>query len=57
MLLASIIYHEDYLRNACPSHQIFTSRIFTMKDFVNGLKDKVLCGCRRNPVSGLIATG
>jgi hypothetical protein len=57
MLLASIVYHEQYLREQCPLHPIFTTPLFTTAGMITSLKDKVITGSGKNLTSGMIATG
>jgi hypothetical protein len=56
-LVASVIYHREYLQNALPSnHLLFTSRLWTQNYHVR-LAPYVVCGVFRCPHTGLTATG
>jgi hypothetical protein len=56
-LLASICYHEDWLRSTLPArHPLFSTPLFT-SGALDPLKLHVLSGCYRSALSGVIATG
>lgn len=56
-LLASLVYHQDWLVATLPAdHPLFNQRVWT-SGIVERLKDKVLTGVFRNPVSKMTATG
>lgn len=56
-LLASLIYHMDYLVVTLPKdHPLFIQRVWT-SGIMKRLKDKVLSGCGRNEQSKMFATG
>ncbi len=57
MLLASICYHEEFLRATLPSHHpLFCTALFASGE-VGLLKSHVVAGCNRCPFTGLYATG
>jgi hypothetical protein len=57
MLLASICYHEEWLRSTLPAHHpLFATHLFASGS-VEQLKPHVLLGCSRCPVTGIVATG
>ena len=57
MLLASICYHEDYLRSTLSSqHPLFYTAPFA-SGAISELKPHVIAGCNRCLVTGLYATG
>jgi hypothetical protein len=56
-LLASLVYHRDFLLSTLPqSHPLFIQRVWT-GGIMDLLKEKVLYGCGRHPISKLSATG
>ena len=56
-LLASLVYHQDFIRNNFDKdHPIFNQRVWTSGVLVK-LKDRVLAGCGRNPISKMVASG
>jgi hypothetical protein len=56
-LLASICFHEQWLRDTLPSHHpLFSSYLFA-SGAIPTLKPHVITGCNRCPVTGLNATG
>jgi hypothetical protein len=56
-LLASICYHEKWLRsNLSPQHPLFSTYLFS-SGAVNNLKCYVIAGCSRCVITGMIATG
>jgi hypothetical protein len=56
-LLASIVYHEDWLkRNLHHNHPIFLQRIFS-GGYVSRLKALVVTGSGTDPDCGMVATG
>lgn len=57
MLLASVCYHEEWLRSTLPAHHpLFSTHLFA-SGAVEQLKPHVLLGCSRCPVTGMVATG
>ncbi len=55
-LLASIVYHADFLREVlAPDHPLFASQVFA-GSFVNKLRGKATAGIAKSPV-GMRATG
>ena len=56
-LLASIVYHHQWLTDNLPSnHPLFTSRVWTTPRF-GELKSRVHAGVLKNKTTGLMATG
>jgi hypothetical protein len=56
-LLASVCYHETWLRSTLPpQHPLFSSHLFASGTMA-ALKQHVLTGCSRCPSTGMIATG
>ena len=58
-MLASLVHHRDYLddlRIRHPRHPLFLQRVWTT-GILSRLKDMVVTGCNRNPVSKMFATG
>ena len=56
-LLASILYHEQWLRSTLSAqHPLFSTYLFA-SGAVDSLKEHVIAGCNRCPVTGLMATG
>jgi hypothetical protein len=56
-LLASICYHEPWLRSTLPPHHpLFSSHLFA-SGAMAALKPHVVTGCSRCPVTGMMATG
>jgi hypothetical protein len=56
-LLASIVFHKDYLRTKFKSnHHFFLQRIWT-SGLVDRLSNNVLVGCGRHPISRMFAAG
>ncbi len=56
-LLASIVYHENYLReNLSPNHPLFNARIFTDR-YVSRLRGKAICGVGSCKYTGMQASG
>lgn len=56
-LLASIVHHQDYLKEVLhPSHPFFQSRLWT-SGIVSTLSEKVFTGNGKNPVTLMTATG
>jgi hypothetical protein len=56
-LLASICYHEEWLRSTLPPHHpLFSTHLFA-SGTVQSLQRHILAGCNRCPVSGMMATG
>jgi hypothetical protein len=56
-LLASLVHHRDYLddlRIRHPRHPLFLQRVWTT-GILSRLKDMVVTGCNRNPVSKMFA--
>jgi len=57
-LLASLVYHQDWLRSTLsPDHKLFNAPIFTNDVVLRRLKDQVLLGQLECPVSKLKSTG
>ncbi|ETP28117.1 hypothetical protein F442_22597 [Phytophthora nicotianae P10297] len=57
-LLASIIFHEDYLRkNLCENHPIFKSRAFSSNLLLHLQRDAPILSIGTSPVCSLKATG
>jgi hypothetical protein len=56
-LLASICYHEEWLRSSLPSHHPLFSTYLFASGAVQGLKPHVVTGSNRCPVTGMMATG
>lgn len=57
-LLASVVYHEDYLRtNLDADHPIFSARVFTQNAILEKLRGNVLLGTARCEQTGMIASG
>jgi hypothetical protein len=57
-LLASLLYHEDFLRDTLPpENPIFRSRVFTQNESRDSLKSLVKLGVGRCPYTGMQATG
>lgn len=55
--LASICYHEQWLRKALPSHHpLFSTHLFA-SGCIAALVPHVVAGCNRCPLTGLQATG
>jgi hypothetical protein len=56
-LVASVIYHREYLVRTLPSnHLLFTSRLWT-RNYHERLAPYVVCGVFRCPHTGLTSTG
>jgi hypothetical protein len=56
-LLASICYHESWLRESLEArHSLFSTRLFA-SGAIAVLKSHVVGGCTRSPITGLEATG
>jgi hypothetical protein len=56
--LASIIYHEDFLRDFLPEdHPLFRSRVFTQNSHLEELRKHVVTGVGRCPHTSMTATG
>lgn len=56
-LLASLIYHKQFLKDHLPAqHPLFLTRVWT-SGLMDGLAPRVHAGCGRNPVTKLTATG
>ena len=56
-LLASICYHERWLRSTLPAqHPLFSSHLFA-SGTVQSLQQHLLTGCNRCPFTGMVATG
>ena len=56
-MLASISYHEEWLRSNLPAmHPLFSTPLFT-SGTLTSLRASVCCGCYRSPRTGLVATG
>jgi hypothetical protein len=56
-LLASICYHEAWLRSTLPAHHpLFSTHLFA-SGTVQSLQRHLLAGCNRCPVTGMLATG
>jgi hypothetical protein len=56
-LLASICYHEQWLKSTLPAHHPLFSTYLFASGAVAILKPHVISGCSRCPVTGLRATG
>jgi hypothetical protein len=57
LLLASICYHEQWLRSTLPSyHPLFCTPLFA-SGAIDLLRPHIIAGCNRCPVTGLLATG
>jgi len=57
-LLASLIYHEDFLRRELPEgNPIFRSRVFSQNESLVTLKPFIKVGVGRCPYTGMQATG
>jgi hypothetical protein len=57
MLLASVIYHEKYIRDSLPSHPVLQTPLFTSATLIPSLRDKVAAGTFTNNRTGMKATG
>lgn len=58
-LLASLVYHRQYLRDlqvSHPRHPLFLQYVWT-SGILDKVKDKVGVGCNRNPTRKMFATG
>lgn len=56
-LLASLCYHEQWLRSTLPSHHpLFCTPLFA-SGAIEALRPHTIAGCNRCPVTGLRATG
>jgi hypothetical protein len=56
-LLASICYHEEWLRSTLPAHHpLFSTHLFASGS-VPSLQRHLLTGCNRCPITGMMATG
>jgi hypothetical protein len=56
-LLASICYHEEWLRSTLPSHHpLFCSALFQSGE-IEVLRPLVIAGCSSCPITGMQATG
>ncbi|CAM9390413.1 unnamed protein product, partial [Ectocarpus fasciculatus] len=58
ILLASILYHEDFLKKTLSSaHPVFSARVFTRNIMLNDLKSSILLGVGLCKETGMRATG
>ena len=56
-LLASLVYHQDWLKENLPcDHPLFSQRVWE-SSILNDLKDHVHAGTMTNPITKLTATG
>jgi ElaB/YqjD/DUF883 family membrane-anchored ribosome-binding protein len=57
MLLASLLYHEDYLRANCPRHPVFKSPVFAVPGFASRMKRYITAGVGQNKETKMQASG